>query len=315
MKKYKFISTLRFLNIEVKLNEPFTLIPGIDLINDEKKISEILDDEFQSIAGKIETEHFKNANHIIFCEFDESMMNFPNSNQALTTWIIWVDLLIKDAWLVKDNAISCEIAYMKMTEGIYSEWSNNSLFSPPSFSSGEKYKEIKFSYEDLVEWESQSNKLQTYLHEKNSSIYNSFINKEYSRLGRSLRFITASRKESHPAIKIAHYCSAFESLFSTDNSELSHKLSERVALFLKNYGYDPLVVYDDIKSFYNIRSKVTHGDSLQDKKIDTIPNLSIKCDDYLRFTINTILNDTKLIDIFDSKKEIQEEYFKKLILC
>lgn len=313
MKKYKFISTLRFLNIEVKLNEPFTLIPGIDLINDKKKISEILDDEFQSIAGKIETEHFKNANHIIFCEFDESMMNFPNSNQALTTWIIWVDLLIKDAWLVKDNAISCEIAYMKMTEGIHSEWSNNSLFSPPSFSSGEKYKEIKFSYEDLVEWESQSNKLQTYLHEKNSSIYNSFINKEYSRLGRSLRFIIASRRESHPAIKIAHYCSAFESLFSTDNTELSHKLSERVALFLKNYGYDPLIVFDDIKSFYNIRSKVTHGDSLQDKRINTIPDLSIKCDDYLRFIINEILNDSKLIDIFDSKKEIQEKYFKELI--
>ena len=52
---------------------------------------------------------------------------------------------------------------------------------------------------------------------------------------------------------------------------------------------------------------------MQDKRINTIPDLSIKCDDYLRFIINEILNDTKLIDIFDSKKEIQEKYFKELI--
>lgn len=314
MRKYKFISTLRFLKINEKLNKPFSLIPGIDLINDKKKISKILDNEFQIIAGQIETNHFKNANNIIFCEFDESMFNSPlSSNEALITWIIWVDLLIKDSWLVKDNSISCEIAYMKMTNGIHSEWSNNSLTSSPSFSSGEKYKEIIFSYNELLEWESQSNKLQEYLHKKNSGVFDSFIDKNFSRLGRSLRFIIASRRESHPAIKIAHYCSAFESLFSTDNTELSHKLSERVALFLKNYGYDPLLVFDDIKSFYNIRSKVTHGDSLQDKRMDIIPELSIKCDDYLRFIINKILDDTKLIDIFDSKKEIQEKYFKELI--
>ena len=136
MRKYKFISTLRFLNINKKLNKPFTLIPGIDLINDKKKISQILDDEFQNIAGQIETNHFKNANNIIFCEFDESMFNLPwNSNEALITWLIWVELLIKDAWLVKDNAISCEIAYMKMTNGIHSEWSNNSLESSASLSS------------------------------------------------------------------------------------------------------------------------------------------------------------------------------------
>ena len=313
MKKYKFISTLRFLNIE--LTEPFTLIPGVDLISDQKEISRILDDEFQSMAGEIETEHFKNSNHIIFCEFSEENLGMNcNSQQALLIWLVWVDIIIQDSWLVKDNNILCEIAYMKMTNGITSEWSNNSLMSPTSLSSGKEFTEIIFTHKELIEWESKSHKLQSYLHKKGSSRLNSFIEKKYSRLGRALRFIAAARREKNPAIKVAHYCSAFESLFSTDNSELSHKLSERIALFLKNFKYDPFIVFDDIKSFYNLRSKVTHGDSLEDKKVNAIPDLSKKCDSYLRCIINEILNDSELINIFDGSKEVQEKYFRELIL-
>ncbi|PHR56141.1 MAG: hypothetical protein COA44_08580 [Arcobacter sp.] len=312
MKTYKFISTLRFLNIELK--EPFTLMPGIELISNKNEISKVLDEEFKNMAGIIETDHFINANNIIFCEFDEKDFTFKSSHEALLIWLIWVEILIKDSWLVKENSITCDIAYMKMTDGTHVEWSNNSLMAHTSLSSGEEFIETTFSYKELLEWESKSNRLQSYLHEKDSSILKSFTEKKFSRIGRALRFIIAANREKHTAIKIAHYCSALESLFSTDNSELSHKLSERIALFLKNYGYDPFIVFDDIKSFYNIRSKVTHGDSLQSKKADTIPELSKKCDSYLRCIINEILDDSKLIDIFEGTKEIQEKYFKELIL-
>lgn len=315
MKKYTFISTLRYLNITEKLKEPLTLIPGVDLINDKKEISKILDDEFQNMAGLIETTYFKNSNHIIYCEFNEKDFGLnSSSNEALKLWLIWVEILIKDSWLVKDNCMICEIAYMKMQDGTHSEWSNNSLMSSTSLCTGGEYQETEFSIEELIEWESKSHKLQSYLHKKDSSILSSFIEKKYSRLGRALRFIIASRREKHAAIKIAHYCSAFESLFSTDNAELSHKLSERIALFLKSYNYDPFKVYDDVKSFYNIRSKVTHGDSLEDKKANSIPQMSQTCDKYLRFIINTILNDNKLLEIFDGNKEKQESLFKELIL-
>lgn len=315
MKKYKFISTFRFLDITEELTEPFILMPGVDIINNKQEILKILDNEFKSMAGEIENNHFLNSNHILFCEFDEEDFHFNvSSNDALKFWLIWLEILIKDSWLIKDNCIVCEIAYMKMTDGNHTEWSNNTLMASTTLSSGDEFKEIKFNKVELIEWESKSHKLQSYLHKKDSSLLNSFIEKKHSRLGRALRFIIAARREKHPAIKIAHYCSAFESLFSTDNAELSHKLSERIALFLNIDDYDTFIVYDDIKSFYNIRSKVTHGDSLQDKKVDMIPKLSQKSDDYLRHIINIILNDSKLIDIFDGNKEQQDNYFKELIL-
>jgi len=315
MKKYKFISTYRFLNITEELKEPFTLMPGIDIINNRKGILKILNDEFQSMAGLIESQHFMNANHILFCEFNEEDFDLNvSSKDALTLWLIWLEILLKDSWLIKDNCIVCEIAYMQMTDDNHNEWTNNALMASTTLSSGEEFKEVAFNKEELIEWESKSHKLQEYLHTKESSMLNSFIEKKYSRLGRALRFVIAARREKHTAIKIAHYCSAFESLFSTDNAELSHKLSERIALFLKNYGYEALNVYDDIKSFYNIRSKVTHGDSLQDKKLNTIPKLSKKSDDYLRSIVNIILKDSQLLDIFDGNKENQDNYFKNLIL-
>jgi len=315
MRHYRFITTLRFLKITESIPNKFTLMPGIDLITDKAQISKILDDEFKMIAGVIEAEHFENANHIICCDIDEETFNHPfSSNQALIVWLVWLDLLIQDAWLVKDHAISCDIAFARMTNGQHSEWSSNYLNSQNYLSSGQAHVNVEFDFEDIKVWETKSNAIQTYLHQKKSGALNSFINKEFSRIGRSLRFISAARKETHPAIKITHYCSAFESLFSTDNSELSHKLAERIAIFLKQYGFEPLAIFDDVKAFYTVRSKVTHGDSIQGKRANDISDLSQKCDNYLRYIINKIVDDPNHKSTFDDKKEIIEQYFKELIL-
>ncbi len=314
MRKFKFITTLRFLDISEPIEGQFTLMPGIDLINDKNKISEIVDKEFYKIAGAIEAAHLINSNHIIFCETDESVFSKEDgSNLALITWLVWMDMLISDSWLIKDNAMACEVAYCKVTDGSYSEWSNNYLSNPVSISRGEQHICTTFSLDEVKEWAAQCHKLQSYLHSNNSGAFSSFTNKQYSRIGRARRFISAARKESHTAIKISHYCSAFESLFSTDNAELSHKLSERVAIFLKNFGYDPLVVFDDMKAFYGIRSKVTHGDSIQASKEKELPDLSNKCDSYLRSIFRLILDDEKLQVIFDGNKDKFEKYFKEML--
>jgi len=314
MQKYKLITTLRFLEIHEPIDKCFTLMPGIDLITDRKKIKKIIDKEFLGIAGRIETNHILNSNHILYCEADEKIFDKNcSSNQALIIWLLWLDMLINDSWLVKDNALACEIAFCKMSDGKQSEWSSNYLSHQASLSTGEQYKTTTYNMDELIEWESQCHKVQSYLHNKNSGALASFTNKQYSRIGRARHFITAARREPHPAIKISHYCSAFESLFSTDNTELSHKLSERVALFLKKNNYNPIPVFDDMKLFYGVRSKVTHGDSIQESKEKELSKLSSKCDSYLRSIFCIILNDTKMQEVFDGKKDEFERFFKELL--
>lgn len=83
---------------------------------------------------------------------------------------------------------------------------------------------------------------------------------------------------------------------------------------MKPYGYDPIKTFDDIKSFYNIRSKVTHGDSLKSDRVGKLPEESIKLDNYLRVIMNIILDSDELMIIFNGNKDSFEKYFKEKLL-
>ncbi|EOI7472900.1 hypothetical protein OZ701_002944, partial [Yersinia enterocolitica] len=243
--------------------------------------------------------------------FDPAM----SSGDVLMGWLLWLDMLVNSSWLIKDNGMLCEIAYCNKTDRkSVSEWSNNSLMSMFTMADGDRFIDVEFSKEDLINWEKTNDKIQSYLYNNNSTVFDSFIDSKYSRYGRAMNFIKSAKREYNPAMKIAHCCSALESLFSTDSAELSHKLSERVAIFLKDYGYDPLNTFDDIKGYYNIRSKVTHGDSLRTTKVETLPSESQRLDSYLRKIMNIILNSDELMNIFNGSKENFESYFKRKLL-
>lgn len=315
MKKYTFISTLRYLSISEPIDDWITLMPGIDITNNKALISQIIDQEFKEMAGVIEYKHFLEADNIIYCELDETNFNrCEDSHQALYVWLVWLQMLLNDLWFIKDNAVICEAAFCKLSDESHSAWTRNHLANSIFTSSGSCFKNTICSIDELKEWDKKSEQIQSYLHSSKSTFLNSFTNSSFSRIGRSMRFISAATKERHPAVKLAHYCSAFESLFSTDSAELSHKLSERVALFLKDYNFNPLKVFDDMKSFYGIRSKVTHGDSLKTNKEQQLSQMSLDCDVYLRFILNSILNDKKLLSLFDGKKDNFEDYFKNKLL-
>lgn len=290
-------------------------MPGVNITNDKALISQVINQEFKGMAGTIEYQHFIEAGNIIYCELGEAdFKKGESSHEALYVWLTWLNMLLSDLWFIKDNAVICEAAFCKLTDKNQVGWTRNCLVNSTFKSSGIGCEAIDLSVDELKAWDIKSNQVQSYLHSSNSVIFNSFTNSNFSRIGRSFRFIAAASKEKHPAIKLAHYCSALESLFSTDSAELSHKLSERVALFLKTYGFNPVEVFDDIKSFYGIRSKVTHGDSLKAGREQQLPDMSQKCDNYLRVILNCLFEDEKLLLLFDGKKEVFENYFKNELL-
>lgn len=313
---FKFYTTLRFMHVTSDNFDDFDLLPGVTLIRDRKKIRKILNKEIKSFTGIIEYEHLYNANHIIYADLQDDFFSpSTSSGDAVMSWLLWIDMLVSTSWLIKDNGMLCEIAYCNKTDRkTFSEWSNNSLLSLFTLAGGNRHTDIEFSRDDLIKWEDTNHKIQTHLYKNNSTVFNSFVDSKYSRYGRAFSFIKSAKREFDPAMKISHYCSALESLFSTDNSELSHKLSERVSIFLKPYDYDPIKTFDDIKSFYNIRSKVTHGDSLKSDRVGKLPEESIKIDNYLRVIMNIILDSDELMTIFNGNKDSFEKYFKEKLL-
>ncbi|RYU45874.1 hypothetical protein [Aliivibrio finisterrensis] len=81
-------------------------------------------------------------------------------------------------------------------------------------------------------------------------------------------------------------------------------------MFLRDYGFEPIETFDRFKSFYDVRSSVTHGSSLRPKKEQQLSVLSQQCDEYLRIVLGILFDDSELRELFDGKPDAFEMYFK-----
>lgn len=94
-------------------------------------------------------------------------------------------------------------------------------------------------------------------------------------------YISFARSASAIPVKILMYVTAMEALVSTASSELSHQVSERVAILLGETVEERKEIYATVKKAYGLRSKAAHGEALKGKVEDTTP-LLIQLDEYLR---------------------------------
>lgn len=95
----------------------------------------------------------------------------------------------------------------------------------------------------------------------------SFINAEIkyhslNRLEKALLFLSSARMESHLLSKIAGYCSLLECLFSIDKSDITYKISQRIALYIGNDYQERIYIKGLIVEAYNIRSRYIHGNAI-----------------------------------------------------
>ena len=109
----------------------------------------------------------------------------------------------------------------------------------------------------------------------------------------------------------AHYCSALETLFTTESTEITHKLAERVSFFLGKDGSERIKIFHTVKAAYSIRSKLVHGGGLRGNQIDNLPLLSKTCDS--RQVLTAIFDSKQLQEVFDSRQDGIETCFLDLI--
>lgn len=73
-----------------------------------------------------------------------------------------------------------------------------------------------------------------------------------------------ARSESVLPLKIMNYCSVLECLFTSDNTEVTHKVAERFARFIGKDFEDRKRLFKLVKDTYKIRSKAVHGQVVKD---------------------------------------------------
>jgi hypothetical protein len=308
-----YVTSFRKLAISPSICGHFELLPGVNITNDRTVISRLLTPDLKVAAGVVEMEHLESSPNIVFGEFHVDDMRGLEPGKFLLAILIWIDTLFKNAWLVRDHAMECDAAFLRVARSSESVWCSNFLASRSSLSSGDFDAVIDMSLEELQAWRKKHDAVESYLHEKDSSPVRFMMEKGYARSGRAMQFVHSARKTADVAFKIANYCSALETLFTTESTELAHKLSERLAFFLSQLGQDRLNVFTTIKSAYTVRSKLVHGDTLKASQIEELPSLSMRCDNYLRLVLNAIFESPPLQNVFDSHNQAIEEYFTGLI--
>lgn len=308
-----FFTTFRNLELKEFDNEYLELIPGIRISNRDKIKEKILTEKIRKAIGIIETGYILNSETFVYYEYkdnDDFIKQFSNL-EALNIILIWIDDILKNSWIFKDNCIVCETAYLIDTETDFSEASSSRLQYMNTLASG-GIKSTPFTYHELESFAELHDKLELYLYQKNSGSLNFMLDKNFSRIGRALMFVKQARESRNIAFKISNYCSAFETLFTTDNAELSHKLAERSAFFIESER-QKFDTYKKIKKAYGIRSKLTHGASIKQNEKDSLTKISLEIDSILRLIFNKIIEDDKKTILFDSNNDKIDDYFEALI--
>ncbi|WP_052672218.1 HEPN domain-containing protein [Aliterella atlantica] len=317
MNQALLITSFRHLKITEQIDEYIEIITGINITNNKSIFKKLLTPKLAQAIGFLEFDYLLNAPNIVFGEYDnDTLKDMEDHPEVLLLAIIWwIEALFRNAWLIKDHAMECDAAFLQVNYNeSHSQLFSNYLAARPAFSDGTYSEEILMSIDELKAWGIKNDQIESYLHTKQSSSISFMMEKGFSRTGRALKFIAAARNSPNLAFRITHYCSALETLFTTDSAELAHKLSERVAFFLGAQGHSKEKVFSNIKKAYTVRSKLTHGDTLSAKQIEELPLISRTCDQHLREIINTLFSQEQLLRVFDSHNEGVETYFHKLIL-
>jgi hypothetical protein len=307
-----YITSFRALKVSEQINGHVALLPGVNITNDPSLKRRFLTPEFVTVAGTIEASHLEQADNLVFGEIDPlQLQGCPEG--FLLGILLWISDLFKNAWLLKDHAMECDAVFLHAPVPEGRGWFTNFLAVHPTFANGQRCVAVELSINDLQCWARKHDQVEEYLHNIQSGSWSFMMGKGYSRPGRALQFISAARSAPNTAFKLAHYCSALETLFTTESTELAHKLSERVGFFLGGRGYSRHAVFTTVKAAYNMRSKLVHGDTLKQLQIEQLPALSLSCDEYLRTILNAIFDSENLKAVFDAHNNTLEDYFSQLI--
>ena len=319
------IAALQHISVDVPLERGERLTSDIRLTNDQRIVESLLGAETVAIFGVLETTAIKESSMVAYSVVDvDTPASSDEANRAVLAFLRDLKLFQVALWLVKDNAASFENALLERPHGArgalrhINQWDGictdaigtrtHTVFSREEFRTARHLHNTLWLKDEEAEDA-------TGLAERLGA--SEPTEPESGRNGRAIYFLQGARNAGALSLKVAHYCSAFEALLSTDTSELSHKLAERLGWLLGSTPAERLPIFRTLKASYGIRSSAVHGGSLSKKKIkDDLSRASRDCDDLLRRLLLRILSSNDLRALYlkrDVPPALLEE--KLLELC
>lgn len=233
--------------------------------------------EFERTVGSLEMNFIRTAPAVIYGLDDRDDSTSPD--EYVLEKLSIVNSFLHSLWFLKDNAVNNQLGFVACIRKNETIIHSNELIARQSTADGASRPTV-FSHDELRK---ASSLFKAYLGVGKSVLPgSSATNTALKRIQLALYFTAAARSNSDVGLKIVHYCSAIEALFATDKTELTHKLSERVASFLEDDPRRRLEIYKNVKKAYNNRSTIVHGERGKTSNSDKFLEAAKFLDEILR---------------------------------
>lgn len=322
---YYFIARLYDIKLSSILSRGKIIDGNCRISNGAENYKRIFFNEvfFDSI-GSLETNALENSTYVYAVgKYSEQKKVFKQEYPPtvyLNHLMRKIQIFLNSLWLVKDNSVNLETGFMQVypnNKPLAGMIHSNSCASSPTNCFGE-YSETIFSPDEIdlaISYYNVFLKQDWELEESGDRLpsRNPF-SKDSGRIGRAFYFLMMARSESVLPIKIIHYCSILECLFTSENTEVTHKVAERCARFLGDTFEARNELYILIKDLYKIRSKAVHGQVVKDNT-DRMKEYLFQADNIARsIFVGYFITQEEKYKVFDYKQKEYEKWFSELIL-
>lgn len=321
--KIRIIAPVERFNLEnnhigVDLNG-INLLRGQDVINDIAK-----DDKLLPAIGKINVRIIERS-YVLYFEgksmFDENKVT--SVSQIASLYLDHFHSFFNNLWFIKDNSSALTTCYVQNLDTGEIGYSHKPLMVSDSQEEYNTYeyslseiKQLADLYDQIIKYtEVENGVIDTFKQDEQfftGSILNYIIRID-NRICRALIFLDSVRTFAYLPQKIAAYIAVFECLFTTSNGELTHQVSERVALFVGSDSKERVDLYNLVKKCYSIRSSFVHGDIIKMSRQDLL-NHSSNIDSLARKVMLKVIAEPNLfLKNQSGGKYPIDDYFKELL--
>jgi hypothetical protein len=314
--KYRFIAVIHFL----KLDKPECRIPlKVGMItNKASLIKDVL--SYKSILalhtiGVHSIDEFQGKSYYLADgDFDPTWSKDDINNlgtQVTFAFLRQIQQVTDALWTIRDNSVYIRDGFLFvydriLEDGMSFKASLGTIYTQASTDIGD----VVFTKEEILKAASEIEELslpEVKDGKKDYSLPDQFQYFKGAKIGRKFYawiYIHFARSNSAIPVKILMYVTAMEALVSTTTIELSHQVSERIALLLGTDKASRLLIYSEIKKAYGYRSKAAHGESLKGTEQEMMAFLT-EIDEYLRQLMKFVepycFDDKKINDFFLDK--------------
>ncbi len=304
---FLYIVGLTELQIKSTIQKPIRISADTFITNNPETIRTLIPNRQMPVMGMLEYSFLTDGRPVIFKT--GNAMIAEASHLEVINFLRDAHALLISLWMDRDSSANCDTGFAIGTDN--DEIHTNNLTFHYSFANGSN-KTTLITQDDLEIICSNSEKYFRGLKEQESPSQ-TVLMKTTGRVNISSYHLQMARASGDLAMKVAAYCSFFESLFSTTSTELSHQLSERIAFSLTDDPHERLEIFTKTKRAYGIRSKSVHGDAIQEKDLKGLIETTEHCDSIARKIYSKVITCSETKKLFSDSNEAIEEHMRNLI--